>query len=239
MREIRHLTAAHARRVPWRNGRGVTEELLLWPPGASFERGDFAWRLSRAAVDEAGPFSAFPGFERILVVTAGAGLLLDHGAAAPPARVEPLQPYRFSGDWPTVAALVRGPVADFNVLARRGAVRADAEVLRIGGGRLEERDLPVTGHAVVHVFAGAVEARWNGAARAAEGGGDGSAGHVTLAERESLWIGGPTPASRASSAPLHTPELAAALSPAGSRIELGGDGVVLLVQLATAPGSGL
>src|SRR5258708_2763617 len=60
--QIRQLTPADARRVPWKNGRGVTDELALWPPGASFERGDFDWRIACAGVDAAGPFSAFPGF---------------------------------------------------------------------------------------------------------------------------------------------------------------------------------
>ncbi|MBM3986021.1 MAG: hypothetical protein FJ296_10095, partial [Planctomycetes bacterium] len=77
---LRVLRAADARRVPWRNGRGVTEELALAPPGASFERGDFDWRVARATVAQAGPFSAFPGFERVLVVVQGAGLRLEHGA---------------------------------------------------------------------------------------------------------------------------------------------------------------
>jgi environmental stress-induced protein Ves len=91
--ELRHLTAADVRRVPWKNGRGVTEELALWPPGASFERGDFDWRVARAGVDAAGPFSEFPGFDRLLVVTEGEGLLLRHGVAAA-VRVARLAPHR-------------------------------------------------------------------------------------------------------------------------------------------------
>ena len=76
-----HLTAADVRRVPWKNGRGVTEELLVLPDSATFARGDFDVRISKATVSEPGPFSSFPGFDRVLVVTAGAGLRLAHGAA--------------------------------------------------------------------------------------------------------------------------------------------------------------
>jgi environmental stress-induced protein Ves len=133
--EILHLRAADARRVPWKNGRGFTDELAIWPPGASFERGEFDWRISKAAVEEDGPFSSFPGFERVLVVTEGAGLVLDHGAAAPRARVERLVPYRFSGDWPTRAELVDGRIADFNVICRRGAAHAEVEVQPAGAQR--------------------------------------------------------------------------------------------------------
>ena len=49
-REILHQTSADSRRVPWRNGRGTTEELAIWPAGATLERGDFDWRISKARV---------------------------------------------------------------------------------------------------------------------------------------------------------------------------------------------
>lgn len=160
---LRVLRAADARRVPWRNGRGVTEELALAPPGASFERGDFDWRVARATVAQAGPFSAFPGFERVLVVVQGAGLRLEHGADAPPARVVPLAPYRFSGDWATTAVPLDGPVTDVNVLARRGVVQAEVELLRSvaaarGAG-------PAGGEWLLHVLVGGLELRAAGANR--------------------------------------------------------------------------
>ena len=71
MREVLHLSRDDARRVPWKNGRGATEELALWPRDSRFEQDDFEWRISKAVVDESGPFSMFPGFERILVVLRG------------------------------------------------------------------------------------------------------------------------------------------------------------------------
>jgi len=125
---VQHLRAVDARRVPWKNGRGFTDELALWPPGASFEKADFAWRISKASVEEDGTFSSFPGLERVLVVTQGAGIRLDHGTHAPRVELERLVPYRFDGDWPTRAELVAGRIADFNVLCRRGVVRAEVEV---------------------------------------------------------------------------------------------------------------
>ena len=68
---VRVLTPEDARDVPWKNGRGTTRELALWPATASFEHGDWHWRLSAAEVGAAGPFSAFPECERILTVTKG------------------------------------------------------------------------------------------------------------------------------------------------------------------------
>lgn len=144
-RRVRLLRAGDARSVPWKNGRGVTRELALGPEGASFERGDFDWRISAASVAENGPFSAFPGFERVLVITSGEGLVLEHGDAAPRARLRRMQPYRFSGDWPTRAELVGAPgpvpdstVRDFNVLARRGRLDAQALAVELGARTLRE-----------------------------------------------------------------------------------------------------
>jgi len=153
---VQHLRAADARRVPWKNGRGFTDELALWPPGASFVRADFDWRISKAAVEEDGPFSSFPGIERVLVVTEGAGIVLDHGTHAPRVKLERLVPYRFSGDWPTRAELVDGRVADFNVLCRRGVVRAEVEVLEARAQRSVQ--IARHEHALLHVLEGELEA---------------------------------------------------------------------------------
>jgi uncharacterized protein len=170
---LRHLTAADARRVPWKNGRGVTEELALWPPGASFELGDYDWRLARAGVSEPGPFSEFPGFDRVLLVTRGAGLLLRHGADASPTRAAPLQPVRFSGDGPTSAQLPGGPVTDLNLLLRRGAARGDVQVLQPGAGPLPAR--LAAAHVLLVLLDGAAQVRGLGVP-------------VALAAGELLWL---------------------------------------------------
>lgn len=175
MRSVSHLTPDDARRVPWKNGRGVTEELALWPEHAAFERGDFTWRISRARVDETGPFSPFPGFDRVLVVTRGAGLVLRHGARGARVKVRPCEPYAFSGDDETTAELVQGPVADFNVFTRRGSVRADVEVLPLAERRARENVGP--GHAFAHVLAGACTVRVSGEEEPLE-----------LAPGDSVWI---------------------------------------------------
>jgi environmental stress-induced protein Ves len=161
---LRRLTAADATRLPWKNGRGETTQIALWPPSASFARGDFDWRLSRAAVDEPSPFSAFPGFDRVLVIVGGEGLDLQHGEIAPAAHVAAWVPYAFSGDWPTTASVPTGPVRDLNVLTRRDRVGArvrvlDAETARAGVSVAGDHVLihGVAGHAVV--AAGAEGAR--------------------------------------------------------------------------------
>jgi len=177
MLEVVHLRPSDARVVPWKNRRGVTRELALWPEGASFERGEFDWRLSSAPVNEAGPFSVFPGVERILIVTEGAGLVLAHGTHAPRARLRRLEPYTFSGDWPTTAELPDGPIADFNVMCRAGRARANVTALTLRGRRTRETLAP--GHAFVHLLAGGCSARVTGEEEPYE-----------LAAQQSLWLRG-------------------------------------------------
>jgi environmental stress-induced protein Ves len=175
MRAVLHLGPRDARRVPWKNGRGVTEELAIWPAAASFERNDFDWRISKARVEVDGPFSSFEHHDRILVVTDGDGLVIGHGASAPRARIRRLEPYRFRGDWTTSAELTRGAVADFNVLTRRDAVEASVEALTLGARRTRESFGP--GHAFVHVLRGRATARAVGEEEPFE-----------LGPADSLWI---------------------------------------------------
>lgn len=130
MMSLRVVRAGDMRRVPWKNGRGTTEEIAIGPDGASFEGGDFDWRVSRAAVTEDGPFSEFAGYDRVIVALGGEGLTLSHDGAASVRTVGPLEPYAFRGEWRTTATLRGGPVPDFNVMTRRGAATAEVDVLR-------------------------------------------------------------------------------------------------------------
>lgn len=175
MRTVSHLGADDARRLPWKNGRGVTDELALWPAHAAFERGDFEWRISKARVDDAGPFSPFPGFDRILVVTHGEGLVLAHADGGARVKLRKLEPYAFSGDDATSAELVRGGVADFNVLTRRDAARANIEILPLGQRRARENIGP--GHAFAHVLAGECTVRVSGEEEP-----------LPVASGESVWV---------------------------------------------------
>ncbi|MDO8252256.1 MAG: HutD family protein, partial [Rhodoferax sp.] len=59
---------------PWRNGGGVTRELLAWP-----QADDWIWRMSVAEVAHSGPFSRFEGVQRWFAVLGGAGVRLSVG----------------------------------------------------------------------------------------------------------------------------------------------------------------
>lgn len=115
------LRAADRLAVPWKNGGGITRELAVWPPGASFD--DFVWRVSMAEVHQDGPFSSFPGVDRILTLLEG-GLRLTVSGAGVFDLSPQTPPLAFDGDAPASAALATGPVLDLNVMTRRGAAYA-------------------------------------------------------------------------------------------------------------------
>ena len=119
--------------MPWKNGGGQTLELAVEPPGATLETG-FRWRISSAEVGVSGPFSAFPGLERWLLLLEGNGFEIDFGARGRAVLDEPLVPVRFPGDWPATATLLGGPCTDLNLMIDRG-FRAGVEILRQSASR--------------------------------------------------------------------------------------------------------
>jgi environmental stress-induced protein Ves len=113
---------------PWKNGAGLTREIAAGPEGA--DAAEFEWRISVAEVGGDGPFSAFPGIDRSIVLLDGAGMLLTSNDGSLVHRLDRRhEPFCFSGDLPLEATLLDGPTTDFNVMTRRGTW--EAEVLRI------------------------------------------------------------------------------------------------------------
>lgn len=126
----RLLTPADCRRMPWKNGGGHTLEVACEPPGAGTT--SFVWRVSVADVERDGPFSAFPGVDRTLVLLDGNGMRLTGGAGPLEVRT-PFEPVRFAGEAALHCTLVAGPTRDFNLMVRRGAARGDVVVVRDAG----------------------------------------------------------------------------------------------------------
>ncbi|RAR67764.1 hypothetical protein C7401_1012 [Paraburkholderia unamae] len=124
----------------WKNGGGVTREIAARAAAGASPDG-FAWRVSLADIERAGPFSRFEGIERTLVLINGAGLLLDETNAE---RREPrlthalervLDVARFAGESSVDARLIAGPVRVFNLMVRTGAARGALDVWPRGGQR--------------------------------------------------------------------------------------------------------
>ena len=94
---------------PWKNGGGVTRELLAWPKAS-----EWLVRISVADIVADGPFSVFPGIKRTIVVLSGTGIWLDA-----PLNIELFPkdpPCTFSGDIAPHCELLRGPARDLNAM---------------------------------------------------------------------------------------------------------------------------
>ena len=114
---IRLLKAADRAAIPWKNGGGVTRDVIVSPAGATLE--NFDWRISIAEIASDGPFSTFPGIDRQLAVLHGkVALTLD---GRPPVTLDPETPaLDFPGEAAVASQLVDGPSMDLNVMTRRG-----------------------------------------------------------------------------------------------------------------------
>ena len=148
---IRHLTSADHRGMPWKNGQGTTTELAVQPEGAGLDA--FAWRVSIADIGASGPFSSFPGISRVIVQTEGEPMTLVHEGHGR-RRLAHLQPHRFEGEWATCCE-VSGPVRDFNVMTRRGQVRASVTIHDLVAGSRVKVLAPGGAH-LVYAFRGAL-----------------------------------------------------------------------------------
>jgi environmental stress-induced protein Ves len=108
------VTASSAVPVPWKNGGGVTRELLRLPATGD----DWTLRISVADIDTDGPFSPFDGVSRWFAVLAGAGVRL----AWPDRALDVCRgdaALQFDGADPPGCTLLNGATRDLNVMVRR------------------------------------------------------------------------------------------------------------------------
>lgn len=118
---MRILRAGDYRRMPWKNGGGVTTEIIVAPEGAALD--NFGWRVSMAHVASDGPFSLFPGIDRTLAVLSGSGIRLRVDGLGETALTQAAAPFAFPADVVASADLIDGPITDLNVMSRRGVLR--------------------------------------------------------------------------------------------------------------------
>jgi len=122
MSRLALLRASDYRRVRWKNDGGWTTEIARDPIDEAL---DFRWRVSIADIESDGPFSLFPGVDRDLVLLSGAGMDLEFADRAPLRIAERFQHVHFRGESEIHCRLIAGPTRDFNVMVRRGAMRAE------------------------------------------------------------------------------------------------------------------
>ena len=122
------------RRTPWKNGGGVTVDIAD-AYAAGVEPGAWSgmlWRFGHTRIVAPGPFSDLAGYDRILTVIGGRGLLLDIAGGETLDVREALRPVRFRGEDRIVSRLEAGPVKVLNLLADRTRHAIDVAIL--GGG---------------------------------------------------------------------------------------------------------
>ena len=111
---MKRFSAKDFREMPWKNGGGVTTELLCIPDAST---SGFLLRISRAKVEKDGPFSFFPGIDRKLLILEGAGCrlsFLDKEEVLVPGSI-----LEFPGEAPIDCKLIDGSLIDFNVMINR------------------------------------------------------------------------------------------------------------------------
>lgn len=161
---MRLIEAGESRRVRWKNDGGWTTELARDPSGGE----DFRWRVSIAEIENDGPFSAFPGVERDLILLDGEGIELDLDGAEMRRLTQRFERVHFAGEARVDCRLIDGPTRDFNVMARRDAVRAEVVARPLAGSMLVFAEPGEEW--LIHVLAGHVEARRGESTMRAESG---------------------------------------------------------------------
>ncbi len=129
---MRIARRADHKRMAWKNGQGLTEEIAAFPVGSDV--GSFDWRLSIAHVGADGPFSVFAGVDRTIAVLDGAGMMLDLPEGERAELVADGAPFSFSGDWEISSRNLGGPTVDLNIMTRRGRYAHEMRRLTLAPG---------------------------------------------------------------------------------------------------------
>lgn len=112
-------------KMPWKNKQGTTAQILISPKGASLDKLDFDYRLSTAPIKEAGRFSTFPGYQRILLPISGAGFVLNGHPYAT------FEAAHFGGDEETHCELLKKEVTDLGLICHPDRITANVRVLNL------------------------------------------------------------------------------------------------------------
>ena len=139
---VQFVSLADCPALPWKNGGGLTQELLCWPAAEAWQL-----RISVAEIARSGPFSAWPGLARHFAVLQGAGVVLRMAPGEDGLTLTADSPaLHFGGAAAPDCALLDGPTLDLNLMARGGR----AELLRARPGVLWPGGAPWRGVFSLH-----------------------------------------------------------------------------------------
>lgn len=111
--------------VPWKNGGGLTREVMRRPLA-----GAFRWRLSLAEISASGPFSDFAGYRRLMMLLEGGGVQLRFADGGTGALRRPGDLIEFDGALRTECELIEGPCVDLNLMVDARGPAPQVRVLR-------------------------------------------------------------------------------------------------------------
>jgi len=146
----RLIRAAECQPKPWKNGLGVTREIMRSPAAA--DDASFLWRASVAEVNSAAPFSLFPGIDRHIALLDGAGFNMTLDGTQTHLLHTRYEPFAFPGEAHVTIALVDGPTHDFNLMVRRSHAHGSINVCAQPG----RHDIDAT-CALLYVLHGSVD----------------------------------------------------------------------------------
>lgn len=116
---VKLLQPSSYRAQPWKNGGGVTHEILRWPSREPHDLQDpYDLRISLAEDHVAGPFSLFPGYRRWSYLAAKAPILLWVDGV-PRLLRDPGDTLEVDGEVAISCELPAGPTHLLNFLIRR------------------------------------------------------------------------------------------------------------------------
>ena len=150
---LRVLRPADYKRMPWKNGGGMTTELAVYPSDDNYD-----WRISIADIESNGPFSRFEGYDRYIALLEGIGMELRFDDGEPVRLERRLQFVKFAGEQRTEGVLIAGKVRDFNVIYKRDAVRVEVLHRPLVGPMVFFRDVTW----FVYLAGGTAEAKCGG-----------------------------------------------------------------------------
>ena len=198
MTALQRVQLAEVAATPWKNGAGLTRDLLLWPPLSAPAADADAWavRISVAEVAQSGPFSAYPGVARWFCVLQGAGVVLRFNEGRHTLTPDSA-PLHFDGALAPGCELVTGPTLDLNLMARQNAGRAEMGRAVAGVPWLSQAPLRALftlhgatlrreGTAAVQLPAGTLA--WTGPPHATADGADGAAWELGAAADSGWWL---------------------------------------------------
>lgn len=122
----RILTPNDFKRMPWKNGQGITYEIDL-----ESHEDQWLWRLSMAEVEKESSFSEFKSFNRWLSVIQGPGVNLNQ-ISLPLHRI-----HFFHGETPIQCTLKKGKVTDLGIIFDREKVSAQMDFYSLSKGQTE------------------------------------------------------------------------------------------------------